>query len=92
MILVLNLVWLMLLLGVAVFYFIAMMQAYNLTSNKASIFLGTWYLNPNDYDTPEGKSCCRRGALCVLILTGLVVLRGFFWSEFIQLTLNRQPQ
>ena len=92
MILAINLIWLMLLLGVAVFYFIAMLQVYNLTSNKASVFLGAWYLNPGDYEAPEGRSCCRRGALCALVLTALIVLRGFFWGEFIGLMFKQLPR
>jgi len=78
---VMNLTWFLLFFVVGFFYFRAMLRAYSLTKNKAGILLGTWYFNIRDYETAEGRRNCKQGALCVLLLTILVILRAFFWNE-----------
>jgi len=77
-----NIAWVVVLFVVGVMYLSCMIHASTLSENKAQIYFGTWYLNPKEFPTPEGKACCKRGAILVLVLTVMVVFRWFFWGDF----------
>ncbi len=76
-----NILWLLLFLLVSAGYFVLMINALSLTTNKFGVLFGPWFLDYKSFPTEEGKRCCKFGALLVLILAILVVARFFYWRE-----------
>ena len=84
----LSILWMICFIVVSGLYFIVMFFALSLTSNKWSVLSGWWFLDLKSFSSEEGRQCCKRGALLVLLQVLLMVVKFEYWGEVVRFFVN----